>query len=129
MTQEDRDEWVAALRSGKYEQTKGVLMHADQVRACCLGVLCDLQAEKGLLTKRVEKCNVMFQDPNNKYDAQVGLLPYVLTQRFEAKTARCPVTFHGANRTLAGLNDDDVPFSVIADLIEDQVEIVPSYSF
>lgn len=32
--------WVAALRSGKYEQGRGGMLKANKY--CCLGVLCDL---------------------------------------------------------------------------------------
>lgn len=35
-----RNDWTAALRSGKYEQTDGQLKCADGF--CCLGVLCDI---------------------------------------------------------------------------------------
>ena len=31
-------DWVKALRSGEYRQTRGVLQHGDAF--CCLGVLC-----------------------------------------------------------------------------------------
>jgi hypothetical protein len=37
--------WLKALRSGKYEQTVGVLK--DDAGYCCLGVLCDLAAKDG----------------------------------------------------------------------------------
>ena len=32
--------WIAALRSGKYEQGQGWLMNGEKY--CCLGVLCDV---------------------------------------------------------------------------------------
>lgn len=35
-----KTQWVAALRSGAYKKTKGVL--SDSEGFCCLGVLCDL---------------------------------------------------------------------------------------
>jgi hypothetical protein len=38
------DKWVAALRSGKYEQGKGYLKRENKY--CCLGVLCDLCGKK-----------------------------------------------------------------------------------
>ena len=36
--------WVAALRSGQYEQAEGVLRNDEGY--CCLGVLCDLYAKE-----------------------------------------------------------------------------------
>lgn len=38
--------WVAALRSGKYKQGKGVL-RSEKGKYCCLGVLCDVASPKG----------------------------------------------------------------------------------
>lgn len=40
-----RDEWVAALRSGKYEQGTGKL-RTDDDHWCCLGVLSDVAGVK-----------------------------------------------------------------------------------
>lgn len=40
-----RARWVAALRSGKYQQGSGLLHYLDmndEHRYCCLGVLCDV---------------------------------------------------------------------------------------
>lgn len=41
MDRELRERWVAALRSGKYEQGAGCLRTKED-KFCCLGVLCDL---------------------------------------------------------------------------------------
>jgi hypothetical protein len=42
---EHRKALVAALRSGKYEQTDGALHSSDSDAFCCLGVACDLAKE------------------------------------------------------------------------------------
>ena len=47
-----RQEWIRRLRSGEYEQGKGCLNRFD--RYCCLGVLCELLSEQGLVEKH--KC-------------------------------------------------------------------------
>ena len=39
-----KSRWVAALRSGQYEQTEGVLRNSYGF--CCLGVLCDLYSQE-----------------------------------------------------------------------------------
>jgi hypothetical protein len=45
--------WLEKLRSGKYDQTQGVLMNVvnppdkDKPAMCCLGVLCDVNRETG----------------------------------------------------------------------------------
>ncbi len=41
MNAKSRDEWVGALRSGKYKQGRGYLRYQD--RYCCLGVLAEIQ--------------------------------------------------------------------------------------
>jgi hypothetical protein len=49
---EVKEKWVAALRSGEYQQTKSYLhlVEEDGVdRFCCLGVLCDLAAQEGVV--------------------------------------------------------------------------------
>lgn len=45
---EARKTWIAALRSGKYTQAKGRL--EENGKFCCLGVACDLFAERVGLT-------------------------------------------------------------------------------
>lgn len=44
MNPEVKAKWLAALRSGEYEQTEGRLH--DKVGYCCLGVLCDLYTKE-----------------------------------------------------------------------------------
>jgi len=39
-----KTKWVAALRSGEYEQTEGVLRNGNGY--CCLGVLCDIYSKE-----------------------------------------------------------------------------------
>ena len=43
MKPEIKAQWLAALRSGDYQQGKSLLHYED--RFCCLGVLCDLYAK------------------------------------------------------------------------------------
>lgn len=46
-------EWVKALRSGDYEQGKFALRTRDN-KFCCLGVLCDLAHEAGVIESPVK---------------------------------------------------------------------------
>lgn len=39
MNKELKDKWIAALRSGEYEQGRGSLYHPPSDKYCCLGVL------------------------------------------------------------------------------------------
>lgn len=43
--------WVDALRSGEYKQTDGALRKEDGF--CCLGVLCDLASQEGVIEEPV----------------------------------------------------------------------------
>jgi hypothetical protein len=49
-----KDKWVAALRSGKYEQGRGALNHNG---FCCLGVLCEVAVEIGFPIMRKESAS------------------------------------------------------------------------
>jgi len=46
MKESDVKKWVEALRSGEYEQGKGILCMDDEIsgdwKYCCLGVACDI---------------------------------------------------------------------------------------
>jgi hypothetical protein len=46
-----RDEWTRRLRSGDYVQGTGSLRRVvdDQVRYCCLGVLCEVARDRGVV--------------------------------------------------------------------------------
>lgn len=48
-------EWVAALRSGEYAQGRGYLHRIEDNTYCCLGVVCDLLAKKGILSTEVDQ--------------------------------------------------------------------------
>ena len=43
MNKELKKKWVAALRSGGYQQGRHVLYSEREDTYCCLGVLCDIQ--------------------------------------------------------------------------------------
>lgn len=48
--------WVEALRSGRFEQTKGALarkLDNGKVGYCCLGVLCELAVEENVIPSKV----------------------------------------------------------------------------
>lgn len=60
MNPEVKARWVAALRSGKFKQgheTLARILDAEdgsgtEIRHCCLGVLCELAAAEGIVTRR-----------------------------------------------------------------------------
>lgn len=106
-----REDWIAALRSGKYEQGHGVLKSGDKF--CCLGVACELAKT--------------FPAPNNEGQSWItSFLPIevleMLGGTYDSKNeAQVFAIGKGQITTdeLAQLNDDrGFSFSDIADILE-----------
>ncbi len=94
--------WVAALRSGKYNQTTGRLK--DEIGYCCLGVLCEISEARA--------------DGPGKYIenyTEVGL---------KSMTGKLDPYYEPNMDTLSlsKLNDEGYTFNEIADII--QIEYV-----
>lgn len=100
LNRELMEKWVAALRSGKYEQGRKVLCQYDEngnaVAFCCLGVLRNIEPR----IEGDERCDELLDEDSlkeflgvNKNDAFLQL-------------------------TYAGWNDDEMPFPEIADRLE-----------
>lgn len=126
-----KKKWLKALRSGDYEQTTGRLK--DQAGHCCLGVLCSIMA------KPMKKGVYYFHNPDEDYADKDGgqvpkeLLPIrmqemagvsenpevTITSKLAKKYPRYLKNDEGSTRDLADLNDERVPFAVIADIIEE----------
>lgn len=102
-----RREWVEALRSGKYKQTRGRL-RKDATHFCCLGVLCDIVAP-GQWKRDLGEWK--FQDRNNSPFPASLELPSVPFRK------RVKLTLDAANK-LAEMNDTGKRFSTIANYIE-----------
>lgn len=69
MKQEIRDEWTRRLRSGDYEQGHGVLVRKNRKgnkEYCCLGVLCVMAVEAGIVTSRFEDDHYFYGDQNEE---------------------------------------------------------------
>jgi len=126
VNQEIKAQWVAALRSGEYEQGQGAL-NSDG-KFCCLGVLCELAVNAGVTTRA-------YNDNGETVWASCGpfletqILPYAVQQWAALDGGNPAVSLDGCDfPTLAELNDGlndgehDYPpysFDQIADLIED----------
>lgn len=89
-----KKKWVDALMSGKYEQGSGLLFYAGQY--CCLGVL--------------GECAGMSRE--EMYG--IGLL------RYAPVVGRLPISRDAENH-LAELNDEGIPFEVIAGFIQENL--------
>lgn len=104
MTPKAKRDWVAALRSGKYEQGKDSLLSDNGY--CCLGVLCKLQG--------IDDAHLEFGD----FPFSVGL--------FEDIGRDWCVPYKGSLYNLASLNDGvdgnaPLTFKQIANIIERSV--------
>lgn len=113
--------WLEALRSGEYQQGKSCL-HAKTEKGdefCCLGVLCDLYAKKKKLQWGDERTDVWAKQ---NYVTFLGatVMPPVKVMKW-AGLHLIQVRYNDDPITISDLNDDGIPFSTIADLIEEQL--------
>lgn len=118
MKPEIKAQWLEALRSGKYAQTKAALQTAEGF--CCLGVLCDLYSKE---------TGTEWEPPrgdNGKFKVMLGSsggLPGEVMKwsgvlnRYGALPEWFPKDRDDYN-FLANLNDSGMPFNQIADIIE-----------
>lgn len=133
---ERRKRWVAALRSGKWTQTRGVLGIPGTNKRCCLGVACErevlgVQLPEPDLESWKERGGVVEWEHyivyhNSGYSSQ----PNYLNLPDDAQTLlgfltnepRVYVELPKGVRlmSLAHLNDEGTAFDLIADLIEEQ---------
>lgn len=98
--------WIAALRSGEYEQTTEVLKNDEGF--CCLGVACDISklSEWGLISEYLD---------------ETALLPGAVEKYFGLRDSTGSF-WKGENHfSLTGMNDDGMRFEEIADVIEEEL--------
>lgn len=101
-----KKKWVDALLSGEYKQGEGDLLHVGKY--CCLGVAC--------VVAGVRKHDMLNKGLIYTYEEYSEKVPAIL--RVEATEAMYIYrsTVPGA---LADLNDSEVPFEVIAGVINE----------
>ena len=109
MTPELKARWVAALRSGEYEQGGGALRRSRPQRPdefCCLGVLCDLvKSDLGLAWVPLAD-SVIY-----KFDDRSGSLSPAVADRLGLEEDII-------DRLIEYNDGDRLPFTAIADFIE-----------
>jgi hypothetical protein len=123
--------WVEALRSGKYEQASEKLRESEEMRFCCIGVLCDIYREVR---------------PDTEWDGEVFVVGDGVTkmdeddeyvtddERMEDGEAPRAVREWSGLRSnqqhdYIQLNDNGVPFAVIAAHIERDEGLNPPNAF
>jgi hypothetical protein len=118
MKKEIADRWIAALRSGKYEQGYKRLNRDNKF--CCLGVLCDILKDEIDLTVSVER-------GITHYNSNGSVLPNALLNYANLNSYMGYIssfsgdenTYCPEGLTLSHLNDsENYNFSKIADVIE-----------
>lgn len=102
-----KKEWIRALKSGKYKQGRQRLkiIHKDKSNSyCCLGILCNIIAKKGL--GKWEKRNFIYNDDIFETELEGDLMD--------------EVELHGIEQDhLIKMNDQDKSsFKKIADYID-----------
>lgn len=108
MNPEIKAEWVKRLRSGQYEQGRSALSY--QGSYCCLGVLCEIAAERGIVIKTTHG------DDGVTYDNATVLLP-IKVIKWAGLSDSAPVIGHEKDLTV--LNDlMGYDFNDIANVIE-----------
>jgi len=118
MNVEVKAEWLAALRSGEYEQGQDALRHNGKF--CCLGVLCDLAAKHGVgrweLSAHFHDGDCVADDVlTDKVREWAGLDQVNPILEILDSQERLIV------EPIAELNDRGIPFTVLADEIEKQL--------
>ena len=111
MKPEIKDKWVAALRSGRYKQTNHVLQ--SEGGFCCLGVLCDLHSKAtGIAWEAGE-----VRPKDMSYLGSACFLPRRVVVWADVDHAGSLPS----GLSLAVFNDEGVPFSIIANIIEEEL--------
>lgn len=107
-------EWVAALRSGKYQQGLSALRRVDNT-FCCLGVACEIAGVPCVLSEGDHKMVTYFYGAERR----TGALPAEAQEWLGIDTSNPLVNYYGGVRLLYSLNDSEhLTFPEIADLIE-----------
>jgi hypothetical protein len=107
MNTDIKEQWLNALRSGKYEQGYDVLVGPTQ--HCCLGVLCEVQG--------IPKSNEIFQfelEEQDEANFYVGSLPNSFLNKVGLTQA-------DQNRLVKMNDDDGKTFDQIADWIDENL--------
>ncbi len=99
------EKWVAALRSGNFNQTQATLK--DDWGHCCLGVACEIQGAAF-------------------YRKKFSFIPVTWGKRFglPVELLNGELDWTSLPFVLSSMNDKGTPFSQIADWIEANVEFI-----
>ena len=119
MNREVQKLWTVALRSGEFKQGRGIMHDAKTDTYCCLGVLSELAARRGICVRGEYGDE---QPRVTQYDGWTSYLPVSVIQWAELSN-QDPFVYDIENKkavpaTLSSLNDSGRTFEKIADAIE-----------
>ena len=126
MRKDIKDEWVRRLRSGDYEQGTDYLRFGDKY--CCLGVLCDMAVEAGVIEETYGSLEKVSSFGRDVGDRQTQRLPISVAQwsglmGTPAVTQECAeIRVYAGNMDLMEFNDNGTSFEEIATAIEIGIE-------
>lgn len=132
MNKEVKAKWIAALRSGNYEQGEGRLhivgRNDNPDTYCCLGVLCELAVAENIVDKPVIVKDSRHHDGEWSDcfmydDVQIAGLPTPVLKwaGIHNATLGPAVNIHGRTVTLSSHNDSGATFEQIASAIDEQL--------
>jgi hypothetical protein len=123
---ENAKKWIAALRSGKYQQSQFRLTRLDTegnvIGHCCLGVACELAIQNGVpLEVNTEESELLIEGPLTKvkarsYNQMSSFLPKSVWEWLGLQSCN---GMHQAD-SLSSMNDSGKTFEEIATLIESE---------
>ena len=122
-----KDIWVKALRSGEYVQGEGKLHYTSiegNDKFCCLGVLCDIAYQQGIVERDYSQGDEPDEDKVHSYDSQECFTPTSVVEWAGLEKADPSVgslaEYGGRVISLVDLNDEfHYSFDKIADRIEE----------
>ena len=120
-----KKKWLTALRSGKYKQGRACLRSSND-EFCCLGVLCDLYDPNGWIEMKSGRADWGYGPDENTVAQPYFVNDWADLQETIVFAPDCPLlarvretaTWVESWATLPGMNDEGVPFALIADIIE-----------
>lgn len=128
MNPEIKAKWVAALRSGKYQQTEGTLNRPLTGGFCCLGVLCDVYGKEKKKKAFDEFGSFLLGGKDHKESGTSQFLPGKVSRWAGFKNSvlesqsdmEFSITTPLAN-CLHHMNDEGYTFEEIANVIEQEL--------
>lgn len=125
--QEVQKQWIERLRSGRIPQTRAVLGYPNG-RRCCLGVLCDIAVEQGVIPlpmldeygSRVNSDGIPYATRlryGTKVDNSVTRLPEAV-RRWAGVWNESGATTATYDKSLVKMNDEGASFTDIANELE-----------